>query len=50
MKKTIFVVLLVILIGFIFSMSGENAEKSYNTSGQTIRVVLSIVPEFEKQP
>lgn len=49
-KKTIFVVLLVILIGFIFSMSGENAEKSYNTSGQTIRVVLSIVPEFEKQP
>ena len=37
-------------MGFIFSMSCENAEKSSNTSGQTIRVVLSAVPEFEKQP
>ena len=50
MKKTIFAVLLVIWMGFIFSMSCENAEKSSNTSGQTIRVVLSAVPEFEKQP
>ena len=50
MKKTIFAVLLVLWMGFIFSMSSENAEKSSNTSGQTIRVVLSTVPEFEKQP
>lgn len=50
MKKTIFAVLLVIWMGFIFSMSCENAEESSNTSGQTIRVVLSAVPEFEKQP
>ena len=50
MKKTIFAVLLVLWMGFIFSMSCENAEKSSNTSGQTIRVVLSVVPEFEKQP
>ena len=50
MKKTIFAVLLVLWMGFIFSMSCENAEESSNTSGQTIRVVLSIVPEFEKQP
>ena len=50
MKKTIFAVLLVLWMGFIFFMSCENAEKSSNTSGQTIRVVLSAVPEFEKQP
>ena len=50
MKKTIFAVLLVIWMGFIFSMSCENAEESSNTSGQTIKVVLSTVPEFEKQP
>ena len=50
MKKTIFAVLLVLWMGFIFSMSCENAEKSSNTSGQTIKVVLSTVPEFEKQP
>lgn len=50
MKKTIFAVLLVLWMGFIFSMSSENAEKSSNTSGQTIKVVLSTVPEFEKQP
>ena len=50
MKKTIFAVLLVLWMGFIFSMSSENAEKSSNTSGQTINVVLSTVPEFEKQP
>ena len=50
MKKTIFAVLLVIWMGFIFSMSCENAEESSNTSGQTIKVLLSAVPEFEKQP
>ena len=50
MKKSIFIVLLVLWMGFIFSMSSENAEKSSNTSGQTIKVVLSTVPEFEKQP
>lgn len=37
-------------MGFIFSMSCENAEESSNTSGQTIKVVLLTVPEFEKQP
>ena len=50
MKKSIFIVLLVLWMGFIFSMSSENAEKSSNTSGQTIRVVLSAVPGFEEQP
>ena len=50
MKKSIFIVLLVLWMGFIFSMSCENAEESSNTSGQTINVVLSTVPEFEKQP
>ena len=50
MKKSIFIVLLVLWMGFIFSMSCENAEESSNTSGQTIKVVLSAVPEFEKQP
>ena len=50
MKKSIFIVLLVLWMGFIFSMSCENAEESSNTSGQTIKVVLSTVPEFEKQP
>ena len=50
MKKSIFIVLLVLWMGFIFSMSCENAEESSNTSGQTIRVLLSAVPEFEKQP
>ena len=50
MKKSIFIVLLVLWMGFIFSMSCENGEKSSNTSGQTIKVVLSTVPEFEKQP
>ena len=50
MKKTIFAVLLVLWMGFIFSMSCENAEESSNTSGQTIRVVLSAVPGFEEQP
>ena len=50
MKNTIFAVLLVLWMGFIFSMSCENAEESSNTSGQTIRVVLSAVPGFEEQP
>ena len=50
MKKSIFIVLLVLWMGFIFSMSCENAEESSNTSGQTIRVVLSAVPGFEEQP
>lgn len=50
MKKSVFAVLLVLWMGFIFSMSCENAEESSNTSGQTIKVVLSTVPEFEKQP
>ena len=50
MKKSVFAVLLVLWMGFIFSMSCENAERSSNTSGKTIEAVLSVVPEFEKQP
>ena len=49
MKKCIFTVLLVAWMGFIFSMSAQNSEVSSNTSGETIRVVLSLVPEFEEQ-
>ena len=50
MKKSIFAVLLVLWMGFIFSMSSQHAEKSSNTSGQTIRAVLSMVPAYENQP
>ena len=50
MKKSIFAVLLVLWMAFIFSMSGQHAEKSSNTSGQTIRAVLSMVPAYENQP
>ena len=49
MKKCIFTVLLVAWMGFIFSMSAQNSDVSSNTSGDTIRVVLSLVPEFEDQ-
>ena len=49
-KKSIFAIMLVLWMAFIFSMSCENAEKSSNTSGQTIEIVLSMVPDFEKQP
>lgn len=50
MKKNIFVVLLVIWMAFIFSMSSQNSEVSSNTSGEAIRVVLSIIPKFNEQP
>lgn len=50
MKKSIFAVLLVIWMVFIFSMSSQDSKKSSNTSGETIKVVLSTVPEFNKQP
>lgn len=49
MKKCIFTILLVAWMGFIFSMSAQNSEVSSNTSGETIRVVLSLVPEFEEK-
>lgn len=50
MKKSIFAVLVVIWMLFIFSMSSQNGEVSSNTSGSTIKVVLSIVPKFREQP
>ncbi|WP_455537628.1 VanZ family protein [Terrisporobacter sp.] len=49
MKKCILTVLLILGMLFIFSMSSQNGQKSSNTSKQTIRVVLSLVPGFEKQ-
>ena len=48
-KKRIFTILLVIWMGFIFSMSSQNSEISSNTSGETIRVILSLVPKFAEQ-
>lgn len=50
MKKSIFTVLLVIWMAFIFSMSSQNSEVSSNTSGSTIKVILSVVPKFDEQP
>lgn len=50
MKKSIFAVLLVIWMAFIFSMSSQNSEVSSNTSGSTIKVILSAVPKFTEQP
>ena len=44
MKKFL-IVLIVIWMGFIFSMSSENGEQSSNTSGKTIEIVLEAVPE-----
>lgn len=49
MKKRIFTILLVIWMVFIFSMSSQNSEISSNTSGETIRVILSFVPKFTEQ-
>ncbi len=50
MKKIILAILVVLWMAFIFNMSSENGDQSSNTSGQTIENVLSVVPEFEKQP
>lgn len=49
-KKTIFTVLIVIWMAFIFFMSSQNSQESSNTSGSTIKVVLSTVPKFNEQP
>ena len=49
MKKFL-IVLIVIWMGFIFSMSSENGEQSSNTSGKTIEIVLEAVPEKKEQP
>lgn len=46
MKKSIFAVLLVIWMAFIFSMSSQNSEVSSNTSGGTIKMILSATPKF----
>ena len=50
MKKSIFAVLLVIWMAFIFSMSSQNSEVSSNTSGGTIKMILSATPKFTEQP
>lgn len=50
MKKSIFAVLLVIWMAFIFSMSSQNSEVSSNTSGGIIKIILSAVPKFTEQP
>lgn len=50
MKKSIFTVLIVIWMAFIFSMSSQNSEVSSNTSGSTIKMILSVVPKFTEQP
>ena len=49
MKKRIFTILLVLWMGFIFSMSSQNSEISSNTSGETIKIILSLVPKFTEQ-
>lgn len=48
-KKRILTILLVIWMGFIFSMSSQNSEISSNTSGETIKIILSLVPKFTEQ-
>ena len=50
MKKIILAILVVLWMAFIFNMSSEDGNQSSSTSGQTIENVLSVVPEFEKQP
>lgn len=50
MKKSIFAVLIVIWMLFIFLMSSQDGAVSSNTSGNTIKIVLSIVPKFNEQP
>ena len=50
MKKGIFAVLIVIWMAFIFSMSSQNSEVSSNTSRETIKVVLSVIPNFIEHP
>ena len=49
MKKKIFAILLVLWMGFIFSMSSQNSTVSSNTSGGTIRMIMSTVPKFDEQ-
>lgn len=49
MKKSILVILLVSWMVFIFSMSAQDSNKSSNTSGGTVRLVLSIVPQFNEK-
>ena len=50
MKKNIFAILLVMWMVFIFSMSSQNSQESSNTSGGTIKMVLSTMPKFNEQP
>ena len=49
MKKSIFAVMLILWMGFIFSMSSQNSTVSSNTSGGTIRMIMSTVPKFDEQ-
>lgn len=49
LKKRILSILLALWMAFIFSMSSQNSEISSNTSGGTIRIVLSFVPKFAEQ-
>lgn len=49
MKKSILAILLVSWMVFIFSMSAQDSNKSSNTSGGTVRLVLSIVPQFNEK-
>ena len=49
MKKKVFAILLVLWMGFIFSMSSQNSIESSNTSGGTIRMIMSMVPKFDEQ-
>lgn len=48
-KKRILSISLAIWMAFIFSMSSQNSETSSNTSGGTIRIILSLVPKFAEQ-
>lgn len=49
MKKSILAILLVSWMVFIFSMSSQDSNKSSNISGGTIRLILSVVPQFNEK-
>ena len=49
MKKSILAILLVFWMVFIFSMSSQDSNKSSNISGGTIRLILSVVPQFNEK-
>ena len=49
MKKSILLILLAVWMAFIFSMSSQDSTESSDTSGETIRFILSIVPQFNEK-